>query len=165
MKLLTLTHSLKSIGLAPPPFKNLFSWQDKNGSLAGQKLQPGRTEMGAWQKIICKTPHFSRFSVIFVCFLTLWVGFYHISLFFFHFWLFCSHSPTKFAHWQNSLAEKLRTAEQNRWTRPPLTGKNGGRKGLILAGWVGWLPSENDPATPMRNCHWECQELVTPILL
>ena len=94
--------------------------------------------MGAWQKIICKTPHFSRFSVIFVCFLTLWVGFYHISLFFFHFWLFCSHSPTKFAHWQNSLAEKLRTAEQNRRTWPPLTGKNVGRKGLNF-GRMGWL--------------------------
>ena len=81
------------------------AWQDRNGSLAGQKWELSRTEMRAWQKIICKTPHFPRFSVIFVCFLPLLVGFYHIFQFFFNFWLFCSHSPAMFAHWQNSLAE------------------------------------------------------------
>ena len=41
------------------------AWQDRNGCLAGQKLELGRTEMEAWQnrigkleawqKIICKT--------------------------------------------------------------------------------------------------------------
>ena len=55
------------------------AWQDKNGSLAGQKWGLGRTEMRAWQKIICKTPHFSRFSFILVCFLPFLVGFCHIS--------------------------------------------------------------------------------------
>ena len=63
----------------------MAAWQDRSGSLAGQKWEHGRTEMRAWQKIICKTPHFPRFSVIFVCFLLLLVGFYHIFLFFFHF--------------------------------------------------------------------------------
>jgi len=114
------------------------AWQDRNGSLAGQKWELGRTEMRAWQKIICKTPHFPRFSVIFVCFLPLLVGFYHIFQFFFNFWLFCSHSPAMFAYWQNSLAEKLSMAEQNRRTWPPLTGKNFGRKGLNF-GRTEWL--------------------------
>ena len=55
------------------------SWQDRNGSLAGQKWELGRTEIGACQDInlsladdtddvVCKTPHFASFSVIFVFF-------------------------------------------------------------------------------------------------
>ena len=77
------------------------AWQDRNGSLAGQKLELGRTEMKAWQKIICETPHFARFSVIFVCFLPLLVGIYHIFLFFCHFWLFCRQERIKF--WQDEM--------------------------------------------------------------
>ena len=50
---------------APPPLKKLVS-------LAGQKLDIGR--------IICKTPHFASFSVIFFCFLPLLIGFCHIFL-------------------------------------------------------------------------------------
>ena len=40
----------------PPPGKisklgrtEIGAWQDRNGSLAGQKLELGRTEMEAWQ--------------------------------------------------------------------------------------------------------------------
>ena len=85
------------------------AWQDRNGSLAGQKWELGRTEMRAWQMIICKTPHFASFPVIFVCFLPLLDGFCNILMFFFHFCLFFSHSPAIFAYWQDSLAEKLST--------------------------------------------------------
>ena len=59
------------------------AWQDKNGSLAGQKWELGRTEMGAWQdrneslaednlqnstfsKVFC---HFCLFSATFGWFL------------------------------------------------------------------------------------------------
>ena len=59
------------------------AWQDKNGSLAGQKWQLGRTEIGAWQdrnenlaedysqnstfsKVFC---HFCLFSATFGWFL------------------------------------------------------------------------------------------------
>ena len=129
------------------------SWQDRNGSLAGQKWELGRTEMRAWQMIICKTPHFASFPVIFVCFLPLLDGFCNILMFFFHFCLFFSHSPAIFAYWQNSLAEKLSTVTwQDRIEElgPPLTGKNVGRKGLNF-GRTEWLapPSENGPAMPM----------------
>ena len=116
-------------------------WQDRNGSLAGQKWELGRTEMRAWQMIICKTPHFASFPVIFVCFLPLLDGFCNILMFFFHFCLFFSHSPAIFAYWQNSLAEKLSTVTwQDRIEElgPPLTGKNVGRKGLNF-GRMEWL--------------------------
>ena len=83
------------------------AWQDRNGSLAGQKWELGRTEMRSWQMIICKTLHFASFSVIFVCFLPLLVGFCNIFMFFFHFCLLFSHSPDIFAYWQNSLTEQL----------------------------------------------------------
>merc|ERR1712079_801331 len=99
--------------------------------LAGQKWELGRTEMRACQMIICKTPHFASFLVIFVCFLPLLDGFCNIFMLFFHFCLFFSHSPAIFAYWQDSLAEKLSTVTwQDRIEEPPLTGKNGGRKGL-----------------------------------
>ena len=117
------------------------SWQDRNESLAGQKWELGRTEMRAWQMIICKTPHFASFPVIFVCFLPLLDGFCNILMFFFHFCLFFSHSPAIFAYWQNSLAEKLSTVTwQDRIEElgPPLTGKNCGRKGLNF-GRTEWL--------------------------
>ena len=45
------------------------AWQDRNGSLAGQKWEIDRTEMRDWQKIICKTPHFCLFSATFGWFL------------------------------------------------------------------------------------------------
>ena len=102
------------------------AWQDKNGSLAGQKWE-------AWQKIISNTPHFESFSVIFVCLLPLLVGFCHTFLYFSHFCLFFSHLSSNLSIsrtvWQDSLAEKLGTAAwQNKW--PPLAGRNFGRKGL-----------------------------------
>ena len=103
-------------GALAPPGKisylgrtKMGSWQDRNESLAGQKWELGRTEMRAWQMIICKTPHFASFPVIFVCFLPLLDGFCNILMFFFHFCLFFSHSPAIFAYWQDSLAEKLST--------------------------------------------------------
>ena len=37
------------------------AWQDRNGSLAGQKWE-------AWRKIISNTQHFESFSPIFACF-------------------------------------------------------------------------------------------------
>ena len=102
------------------------AWQDKNGSLAGQKWE-------AWQKIISNTPHFESFSVIFVCLLPLLVGFCHTFLYFSHFCLFFSHLSSNLSIsrtvWQDSLAEKLGTAAwQNTW--PPLAGRYFGRKGL-----------------------------------
>ena len=104
----------------------MLAWQDKNGSFAGQKWE-------AWQKIISNTPHFESFSVIFVCFLPLLVGFCHTFLYFSHFCLFFSHLSSNLSIsrtvWQDSLAEKIGTAAwQNKW--PPLAGRNFGRKGL-----------------------------------
>ena len=70
-------------GALAPPWKNQLAWQDKNGSLAGQKWELGRTEMAAWQdrneslaednlqkstfsKVFC---HFCLFSATFGLFL------------------------------------------------------------------------------------------------
>ena len=79
-------------GALAPPGKiswlgrtKMGSWQDRNGSLAGQKWVLGRTEM---EMISSETPHFEFFSVIFVYFLPLLVDFCHTFLFFFHFCLF-----------------------------------------------------------------------------
>ena len=36
-------------GASAPPWKNYLAWQDKKGSLAGQKWELGRTKMVAWQ--------------------------------------------------------------------------------------------------------------------
>ena len=65
---ISFLHRLLSTGApgggAGPPLEKMGPRQDKNGSLAGQKWE-------AWQKIICKPPHFNIFCVIFVCFLPL----------------------------------------------------------------------------------------------
>ena len=117
-------------GVLVPPLEKLIS-------LAGQKLELGRTEMGAWQdrngklgkRLLVKILILQLFLSFFVWFLPLLVGFCHISLFFLHFCLFCSHLSFISAHWQDSLVEKLGTAAwQNTW--PPLAGRNFGRKGL-----------------------------------
>ena len=34
-------------GALAPPWKNYLAWQDRKGSLAGQKWELGRTKMGA----------------------------------------------------------------------------------------------------------------------
>ena len=120
-KLLSLAGQKRELGRT-----EMGAWQDKNGSLAGQKWE-------AWQKIISNTPHFESFSVIFVCLLPLLVGFCHTFLYFSHFCLFFSHLSSNLSIsrtvWQDSLAEKLGTAAwQNKW--PPLAGRNFGRKGL-----------------------------------
>ena len=116
-------------GLGPPLEKLI--------SLAGQKRELGRTEMGSWQdrngslagqkweaciKVISNTPHFKSFSAIFVCFLPLLVGFCHFFLFFSFFGLFFCHLFSNLfisrTVWQDSLAEKLCTkAWQDTW--PP----------------------------------------------
>ena len=120
-KLLSLAGQKRELGRT-----EMGAWQDKNGSLAGQKWE-------AWQKIISNTPHFESFSVIFVCLLPLLVGFCHTFLYFSHFCLFFSHLSSNLSIsrtvWQDSLAEKLGTAAwQNKW--PPLAGRNFGTKGL-----------------------------------
>ena len=99
------------------------AWQDRNGSLAGQKWE-------AWWNIISNNPHFESFSVIFVCFLPLLVGFCSPFLFFSHFCLFFSHLSSNLSisrtgqlgrkAWYCSLAEHM----------APLAGRNFGRKGL-----------------------------------
>ena len=38
------------------------AWQDRNGILAGQKWELGRSEMGSLQEDISNTPHFKSFS-------------------------------------------------------------------------------------------------------
>ena len=121
------------------------AWQDRNGSLAGQKWE-------AWQKIICKTQHFESFSVIFVYFLPLLVGFCHTFLFFSRFCLFFSHLSSNLSIsrtvWQDSLAEKLGTlAWPNTW--PPWQEEISAGRDWILAGWSCWPPLKNDPDTPM----------------
>ena len=97
--------------------------------------------MRAWQKIICKTPHFSRFSVIFVCFLTLLVSFCHTL--FLPICLFFSHLV-----WQDSLARQYGiAAQQNTWVL--LAGRNFGRKGLNFGRMKLLAPLKNYPDTPM----------------
>jgi len=108
------------IGVPGGTWKNYLAWQDRKGSLAGQKGKLGRTKMGAWQdkneslagqkweawqKITCNTSHAATFSLIFVSVLPFLVGFFHIFLFFFQFCMFFSHLSAIFAHWQNSLVE------------------------------------------------------------
>ena len=36
-------------GPRPPAWKNYLAWQDRKGTLAGQKWELGRTKMRAWQ--------------------------------------------------------------------------------------------------------------------
>ncbi len=91
-KLISLAGQKRELGRT-----EMGAWQDKNGSLAGQKWE-------AWQKIISNTPHFESFSVIFVCLLPLLVGFCHTFLYFSHFCLFFSHLSSNL---QNSLAGQL----------------------------------------------------------
>ena len=75
-------------------------WQDRNGSLTGQKWE-------AWQKINCKTPHIASLSVLFSAtfdwFLPHFPGFLSFLIVFKSF--VCHFCP----YWQNSLAEELRT--------------------------------------------------------
>ena len=109
-KLISLAGQKRELGRT-----EMGAWQDRNGSLAGQKWE-------AWQKIICKTQHFESFSVIFVYFLPLLVGFCHTFLFFSRFCLFFSHLSSNLSIsrtvWQDSLAGQLSTATwQNTW--PP----------------------------------------------
>ena len=137
-KLISLAGQKRELGRT-----EMGAWQDRNGSLAGQKWE-------AWQKIICKTQHFESFSVISVYFLPLLVGFCHTFLFFSCFCLFFSRFCLFFSHlssnlsisrtvWQDNFAEKLGfVAWHNAW--PPLAGRNFGRKGL-----------KNDPDRPMSN--------------
>ena len=96
---------------------------EKLVSLAGQKWELGRTEMGTWQyknvsfagqewearqKIISESSTFGSVSAPFVCFLPVLVAVCHIFLFF-------SHLSSIFAHWQNCFAEYLdRAAWQDR---------------------------------------------------
>ena len=94
-KLISLAGQKRELGRT-----EMGAWQDRNGSLAGQKWE-------AWQKIICKTQHFESFSVIFVYFLPLLVGFCHTFLFFSRFCLFFSHLSSNLSIsktvWQDSL--------------------------------------------------------------
>merc|ERR1711923_381223 len=126
------------------------AWQDRNGSLAGQKWE-------AWQKIICKTQHFESFCVISVYFLPLLVGFCHTFLFFSCFCLFFSRFCLFFSHlssnlsisstvWQDSLAEKLGTAAwSNTW--PPWKEEiSAGRKVATMVGF--WEKSQKSDQMP-----------------
>ena len=148
-KLLSLAGQKRELGRT-----EMGAWQDKNGSLAGQKWE-------AWQKIISNTPHFESFSVIFVCLLPLLVGFCHTFLYFSHFCLFFSHLSSNLSIsrtvWQDSLAEKLGTAAwQNKW--PPLAGRNFGRMGLnfgrmkLLAPPKKWPRYAYVPGVPRCHC-------------
>ena len=65
-KLISLAGQNRELGRT-----GMEAWQDRNGSLAGQKWE-------TWQKINSNTPHFESFSVIFICFLPLLVGSYQI---------------------------------------------------------------------------------------
>ena len=106
-------------GLGPP--------LEKLVSLAGQKLELGRTEMGAWQdrngklgkRLFVKLLILQLFLSFFVWFLPLLVGFCHISLFFLHFCLFCSHLSFNSAHWKDSLLKKLGIQQLGRTHGPP----------------------------------------------
>ena len=119
----------------------MSAWQDRNGSLAGQIWELGRTE----KKILavdnlenttfCQFSYpFYLFSAIFGCFLP------HIPVFppflpFFQpfIWHFC-----QFAEQFGRVAWHSSLAEQNCRTWPPLTGKFFGRKGLNF-GRTEWL--------------------------
>ena len=119
VKLISLAGQKREFGRT-----EMGAWQDRNGSLAGQKWE-------AWQKIIKNTPHFE----FFLSFLSD----------FCHFWLF------------SSLAEKLVTAAwQNTW--PPWQEEISAGRDWILAGWSCWPPIKNDPDTPMIKCLSNCKD-------
>ena len=120
--------------MAPPPGKINYLgrtkkrvWQDRNGSLAGQKLEVAEDDeqlstlkLKVFLPFLSVFCHFWLVSAIFFCFSPIF------CLFFCH--LFSSLSISRTV-WQDSFAEKLCTAAwQNTW--PPLAGKNFGRKGL-----------------------------------
>ena len=96
-KLISLAGQKRELGRT-----EMGAWQDRNGSLAGQKWE-------AWQKIICKTQHLESFSVTFVYFLPLLVGFCHTFLFFSLFCLWAIPQYLDHLHcgilffWQKSL--------------------------------------------------------------
>ena len=109
------------------------AWQDRYGSLAGQKRK-------SWQIFY----NFYIFSAIFGCFLP------HIPVFppfLLVFQPFICHF-CQFAEQFGRVAWHSSLAEQNWGTWPPLTGKFFGRKGLNF-GRTEEFPPENDPARPM----------------
>ena len=83
------------------------AWQDKYGSLAGQKWE-------AWQKIICKTQHLESFSGIFVYFLPCFgwfLPYFPVFLPFLPvFQPFISNLSISRTVWQDSFAGQLGTA-------------------------------------------------------
>merc|ERR1712218_300011 len=102
----------------------------------------------AWLKIISNTEHFESFSVIFVCFLPLLVGFCNTFQFFSRFCLFfsnlSSHLSISRTVWQDRLAGQLGTAAwQNTW--PP------GRKKFWQEGIEFWQDEVVGPPSKMTQ--------------